>query len=62
MGTDKVLVLRKVHEMLLVHVPGECKGIREAPNPDVRSQTYIPQTEQTLGFRTQYRINIKLSI
>jgi hypothetical protein len=39
--TGERLPCRKVFEVLLMHVSGECERVRETPCPDTRRQTDI---------------------
>ncbi len=41
-GTGEWLPCRKVLKMLLVHMSSESERVREAPDPNIRSQTNIP--------------------
>lgn len=61
-GTGERLPCRKVLEVLLVHVSGKRERVREAPRPDVRRQTNVPQAEQTLGPRTLHGIDVGLGV
>jgi hypothetical protein len=56
------LPLRKVLQILLVHVPGQSKRIFEAPSPNIRPETDISKVEQALGSRTLHKIDIRLGI
>ena len=48
--------------MLLFHMSDEREGVLEAPSPNVRGQTDLPEAEQALGSRTLHWIDIRLGI
>jgi len=50
-GTVNNLPFGKILKILLIHVPGECKRVLEASNPDIRGETIIPEAEQNIGFQ-----------
>ena len=61
-GTVECLPFEKVLKMLLIHVPGECERVLEAPSPNIRGEAHIGEAEQTLGSRTPHRIDIRPGI
>ena len=61
-GIIECLLFGEVLKMLLVHVPGECERVLEAPSSNIGGETNISKAEQTLGSRTPHGIDIRLGI